>query len=123
MADERDPLAAFDPDVVDAVAADHDLAASGLRDLASRHQESMRDLPGIDDLVYEWRTQFHDDPMVERTETAYYLTVREHVWEEFADALDLSERELGALQALHDRQLHAAVEPSGGGVAIVLTRE
>ncbi|WP_128478807.1 hypothetical protein [Halorussus pelagicus] len=42
-------------------------------------------------------------------ETAYYLAVRSHVWEEFADRMDLTDDELTRLKTLHAEQFAASV--------------
>ena len=116
-----EPLAAF-PDLTDE--AD--------RELVARHQRAVRDLEGVgvDGLVYEYRTQFHRDPLVTQDGTAYYLAVRNHVWDEFADRIDLSDDELARLKALHADQLAASVggdstERTGGanGEPMILTKE
>jgi hypothetical protein len=125
MAETRPPLAAFDDGVFETVAGETATPETALQELATRHQEGVRDHPGVDDIVYEWRNYFHMDPLVLQTETAYVLAVESHVWEEFADRLDASAEELDALKAVHDRQARTLV-PDGGrfesGDAIVLTR-
>lgn len=105
-----DPLAAFDEDVIGAVAAETGVEDVRLRDLLRRHQELVRDLPGVDDLVYEWRKGFPVDPLVERRTDAYYLRLDRPVWPEFAEALGMDERELRAVRTAHARQLAAAVD-------------
>lgn len=120
---DRDPLAAFDDAVVADVARKRDRSPAALRELAARQQESVRDLPGVDDLVYEYRKAFARSPVAERREAAYYLLVPGHVWPEFGAALSLSEAELAALRALHDRQFRAAVgDPDGDRDPLVLVR-
>jgi transposase-like protein len=121
----RDPLAAFDDATVEAVARDHGVAPDRVRALVRRHQELVRRLPGVDDIVYEWRRGFPNDPVVERRPGAYYLSVAEPVWPEFVAALSLDDREASLLQAVHRRQLRAAVggTPTGDRGALVLTRE
>jgi hypothetical protein len=125
MTETCPPLAAFDETVVDAVADETGIRPTRLRELAARHQEEIRDLPGVDDIVYEWRNHFHMDPLVARTGAAYVLAVESHVWEEFDEGLDASGAERDALKALHDRQARA-LAPDGErferGDAIVLTR-
>lgn len=121
----REPLAAFD-DASLAAASDGG-AADRLRALARSHQETVRENPGVDDLVYEWRRAYRHSPLVERTDDAYYLLVESAAWREFGDALDLDEDERDALRALHARQFAAAVgERDGGGYGgyepMVLTR-
>jgi hypothetical protein len=121
----RDPLAAFDDEIIAATSADSDIGKNVLRAIASAHQNGVRDLPGVDDIVYEWRNQFHQDPIVHRTETVYVLAVQSHVWEEFGDALDISAAELDCLKALHDRQARTLVSDTSrfdSDDAVVLTR-
>ncbi|WP_115864883.1 hypothetical protein [Halorussus litoreus] len=117
MAD--DTLAAF-PDVDD----------EDDRELVARHQRAVRDLDGVtvDGLVYEYRTQFHRDPLVTQNETAYFLAVRSHVWDEFAERTDLSDEELARLKELHAEQFAASVggqsgNDRGSGEPMVLTKE
>lgn len=125
----RDELAAFDQSVIDAVADDHGVSAERLTDLVATHQRNVRDLPGVEDIVYEWRNYFHLDPMVARTEAAYYLALPDHVWEEFVEDLALEDGERAALLALHDRQAREDAATAGvdtgrldGDRALVLTR-
>jgi hypothetical protein len=121
----RDPLAPFDEDAFAAVEREHGVAAATLRDLVRRHQRLVRDLPGVDDVVYEWRRFLPNDPVVERRPDAYYLSVAETVWPEYVAALSLDEREAAALRAVHRRQFDASVggRPAGDRGAMVLTRE
>jgi hypothetical protein len=121
----RAPLDAFDDELFTAVASDNDLDADRLRSVAGDHQQGVRDLPGVDDIVYEWRNQFHMDPLVHRTPAAYVLALRDHVWSEFGDRLDLSATELDALRSLHDRQARTLVTDASrfdDADALVLTR-
>ncbi|MFB6305070.1 MAG: hypothetical protein ABEH47_07880 [Haloferacaceae archaeon] len=101
----RDPLAAFDAAAFDAVAFD----AQRLRRLARRHQETVRENPGVDDIVYEWRRAYPHQPLVERTDAAYYLLVEPAAWREFGDALGLDGAARDALRALHARQFAAVL--------------
>ncbi|WP_101297829.1 hypothetical protein [Halegenticoccus soli] len=110
----RDPLAAFDEEVVEAVARDRGVATERLRELLRRQQESVRELPGVDDIVYEWRRAFPRNPLVERRDEAYFLAVPDHVWPEFGDALSLSSAELAALRAVHARQFDASLGGTDG---------
>ena len=121
----RDPLAPFDDAVFAAVAEEFDTSTAALRDLVRRQQEAVRRLPGVDDIVYEWRRGFPNDPVVERRQEAYYLSVADTVWPEFAAALSLDEREATLLRTVHQRQLEATVggSPTGDRGAMVLTRE
>jgi hypothetical protein len=124
MSSQRDPLAPFDEGVVATVADERGMEASAVTTLVERHQQTARDNPGVEDLVYEWRTQFHDDPLVEQTEAAYYLAVREHVFEESGDYLDLNDDELATLKAVHARQVRNAVDGEvGDRDLLLLTRE
>lgn len=119
----RDPLAAFDDDVVASVASDRDLSVERLRELLRRQQESVRSLPGVDDLVYEYRKAFARQPLAERHPDAYFLLVPARVWPEFASALSLSDPELAAVRAVHDRQFRAVVgDHDGDRDALVFTR-
>jgi hypothetical protein len=121
----RDPLAVFDDETLTATSTEYDVDENVLRAIASAHQNGIRDLPGVDDIVYEWRNQFHRDPLVDRTESAYVLAVQGHVWDEFGESLDIDGAELEALMGLHDRQARAAVGDASrfdDDDAIVLTR-
>lgn len=127
--DARDPLAAFDPDLVSAVARETGGDADALRSLVRRHQESVRELPGVADLVYEWRRRF-DDGVVVRTEAVFCCAVRPVVWSEFADALGIDDDERDRLALVHDRQARRTARREGadgsafdGRAAVVLTRE
>ena len=139
-----DPLAAF-PDVAneegdggsdgDERDGDGPDRAETDRELLARHQRAVRNLEGVgvDGLVYEYRTQFHRDPLVAQDATAYYLAVRSHVWSEFADRMDLPADELARLKALHADQFAASVGESRGdgsesadsaeGEPMILTKE
>ncbi|GGL22102.1 hypothetical protein GCM10009037_01820 [Halarchaeum grantii] len=86
------------------VAADTDLSADALRAALGDLQSLASDSPGVasvDDLVYEWRTAFRDDPLVERTPDAYHLAVPARVWADFAERLDWSDAERDAVEAVH----------------------
>ena len=115
MSEPRGPLAGFDDAVVGAVARDRDIDVSELRDLLRRQQRSVRDLPGVDDIVYEWRKAFAREPLLERREDAYLLAVPNHVWPEFAASLSLSDAELLALREVHERQVRTSLRVSEGG--------
>ncbi|MFB6084154.1 MAG: hypothetical protein ABEJ94_07915 [Halorientalis sp.] len=99
-----DLLAPFDDDLLATVAGRHDLDEATLRDLLARHQKQVRENPGVEDIVYEWRSQFHEQPVLQRTEDTYVLRLRAHVWDEFADALDISEADLHAVLDAHEEQ-------------------
>jgi hypothetical protein len=121
----RDPLAPFDDEVFASVASEYGVPESTVRDLVRRHQELVRRLPGVDDVVYEWRKAFPNDPVVERRPDVYYLSVAATVWPEYVTALSLDERDAAVLRAVHRRQLEGSVggHPTGGRGAMVLTRE
>lgn len=119
----RDPLAVFDDGVVEAVAGEVGLAATDLRELLRRHQRQMRELPGAENLVYEWRKTFPWDALVERREDAYLLAVSVSIWPEFGDALDFSEAELDAVKRVHADQLAADADADlGDREALIVTR-
>jgi len=121
----RPPLAAFDDGILATVSDENDIEENALRALATAHQNGVRDLPGVDDIVYEWRNQFHQDPLVHRTESVYVLAIQPHVWDEFGDSLGVTDAELAALRALHDRQARALAGETSrfdADHALVLTR-
>jgi hypothetical protein len=125
MTDVRPPLAAFDDATFDRVSEETGVPADRLRRLARRHQKGVRELPGVEDIVYEWRNHFHMDPMVERREELYVLALPAHVWEEFEDGLDCSSAAFDALKAVHDRQARTLVTDTDRldtDAALVLTR-
>lgn len=126
---DSDPLAAFDEHVLTAVTEETALDGTQLRDALRRHQEHARSLPGVDDLVYEWRRFLPYDPLVHRETRAYYLVFQPSVWSEFGEQLAFSDATLAAVRAVHDRQLRRVfatldVDESvlEGGAAMVLTR-
>jgi hypothetical protein len=80
-----------------------------LSDALVRVQSTVREYPGVDDIVYEYRRAFQFDPLVARHGEAYYLLVPPHVWPEYATAADLSEHELAACRRVHDRVFHAVI--------------
>lgn len=126
---DSDPLAAFDDDIVAAVARETGLSASRLREALRRQQEYARSLPTVDGLVYDWRRALPYDPLVRRDETAYYLVFTPSVWTEFGEQLSFDDETLAATRAVHDRQLGHVLTTHGedrsvvdGGAAMVLTR-
>lgn len=120
-----DLLRTFDDDLVELVAARHEPSVDRLEDLLLTHQEQVRSNPGVEDIVYEWRSQFHEAPVLHQTADAYYLRLRTHVWEEFADALDISEVELAAVLDAHEEQVRreTGAERGDNERFMVLTRE
>jgi hypothetical protein len=128
--DVRDLLAPFDDDIIAAVAERTGTEPAHLRGLLGRHQQSVRDLPGVDNLVYEWRKYLPYDPVVARTETAFHCVVLPEVWGDFADTLDIDDADFERLLAVHDRQARrsaeargASTEPFDGATPMILTRE
>lgn len=104
MTTQREPLAAFDSELLAESVESFALTDSKLEQLLRRHQEGVRELPGVDNIVYEWRTQFHDEPLLHRDEDVYVLALQDHVWGEFADYLGLADIEIDAIQSAHERQ-------------------
>lgn len=96
-------LEPFDTEVIRAVAGENDVAVETLKARLADHQRTMRDTPGIEDLVYEWRKQY-DDPVLARTESMFVLALPPTVWEEYGEYLDLDELVLQALVAAHAEQ-------------------
>jgi 2-hydroxychromene-2-carboxylate isomerase len=125
----RDPLVPFEDRVFDAVAERTGADPATLRALVRRQQETARDRPGIDNLLYEWRKLLPYDPVVARTETAFHCVVLPETWAEFGDALGLDDAAFERLLAVHDRQARRAAEARGestavfdGATPMVLTR-
>jgi hypothetical protein len=117
------PLAPFEDDILAAVADESGVDETALRESLRRHQRTARENPGVDDLVYEWRKYLPYDPLVDRTETAYYCALRVGVWDEYADYLGV---DLTAVMAVHDRQARRVAgerqDRYDGAEAMVLTR-
>lgn len=124
--DERNSLAVFDDDVVSRTAEETGVDADHLREVARNHQQTVRDLPGVEDIVYEWRRMLPKNPLLERRTEAYYLAVDATVWGEYGDALSLSAADFDALRTLHENQLVATLGaeavPDDGRLPLVLTR-
>ncbi|SFG06533.1 hypothetical protein SAMN04488063_1313 [Halopelagius inordinatus] len=124
--DGRDQLVAFDEDVVSRTVDQTSVDAERLRDVAQSHQQMVRELPGVDDIVYEWRRALPKNPLLERRTEAYYLAVDATIWGEYGDALSLSETDFDALRALHENQLAATLGPDSvpddGRLPLVLVR-
>lgn len=118
-ADRAPPVLAIH---VPAVAAETDLAESELRALVGKLNASVTDYPGVSDLVFEYRRAFSHDPLVERADGAYFLLVPPRVWPEFGAALDVDERSIAALRAVHERAFSAGTEfgSRGDWVPLVL---
>lgn len=117
--------AVFDESLVEAAAAANDVDPSELAALIYRHQTSVAALPGVEELVYEWRKHF-DDPLLARTERAYYLAVPDTVWDEFAAHLDVRDAARDALVDVHRRtaasHLDVAPDPPAGDAYVVFDR-
>lgn len=116
----------FDPDLVEAAAEKHGLpvadveaALDDVQGLVAGHRE----VGGVDGLVYEWRTTYRRDPLVERTPARYYLAVEHRVWEDFERRLGLPEAVADAVRAVHARAFRAATAPPEHGVPMVLERD
>jgi hypothetical protein len=126
MTDE--PLRApFDDDVVRTVAAANEIDVEPLETAVTDHQRTMRENPGVEDLVYEWRKQY-DDPVLVRTPELYIVAVPPTVWEEYGAYLDLERELLEALSAVHQEQTVRtdAVDISAvpeGHTALVVARQ
>jgi hypothetical protein len=105
-------LAAFADTSFEAVVAEAGVAVGEprLRRLVADHQQSVRALPGVEDIVYEWRRAFAANPVVLRTDAAYLLVVEPWVWDEFVAALSLTADEATAVRAVHDRQFRRSVD-------------
>jgi hypothetical protein len=125
MPDDADLLAPFDDELLETVAGRHDLSAADLRSLLAAQQRQVRSNPGVEDVVYEWRSQFHERPVLERRADAYVLRLRDHVWDEFADAMDLAEVDLRAVLDAHEEQARAdtGAERDDGEAFMILARE
>jgi len=110
---------------IDEVAAERDVSADRLDAALAALQDLASDSPGVEsveDLVYEWRNAFRDDPLVERTAETYYLTVDERVWRDFASRLDWSDAERDAVEAAHAAAF-AAEHDDTASRPLVLARE
>ncbi|RKS82618.1 hypothetical protein BDK61_1930 [Haloarcula quadrata] len=118
--------APFDDDVVRGVAGTNSVDEERLRDALADHQRTMRENPGVEDLVYEWRKRF-DDAVLHRTPETFFMAVRETVWEEYGAHLGLDDYLLAAVVAVHQEQVlrETAVDSSTideNAVALVVSR-
>jgi hypothetical protein len=104
----REELAAFDDDILQSVGTE--VGADRLADLAREHQAGVRDFPGVDDIVYEWRRGLPRNPLLFRSPAVYVLALPNRVWAEFLDDLETDDPEAEALQELHDRQARRTLE-------------
>ncbi|WP_058995846.1 hypothetical protein [Haloarcula sp. CBA1127] len=119
-------LAPFDDDVVRGVAGTNSVDEEQLRDALADHQRTMRENPGVENLVYEWRKRF-DDAVLHRTPATFFMAVRETVWEEYGTHLGLDDYLLAAVVAVHQEQVlrETAVDSSAideDAVALVVSR-
>jgi len=108
---ERDETRLFDPADVESAAAAFDVDPDRLSHVLARHQRAVEELPGVEDIVYEWRKQY-EDPLLARTETAYYVEMPRTVWDEFGEALAVEEDTLAALIQVHRRTVENACDVS-----------
>jgi hypothetical protein len=97
---DTDPL---EDDVIRAVAEANDVELDPLETAVADHQRTMRENPGVEDLVYEWRKQY-DDPVLLREPDVFVVAVPPTVWDEYGSYLDLEEEVLQALVAVHQEQ-------------------
>lgn len=107
-----DALAPFDQDRLREVAADRGVAVEMLETLVKRHHAHADSMPGVDELVFEWRRFLSYEPLVARTDDAYHLAVEESIWHEFGAQMGLDGETVDALMALHDREARATADDS-----------
>lgn len=100
---DTDLLAPFDEELLRGVAGENDIELDALRDALADHQRAMRDTPGVEDLVYEWRKQY-DDPVLSRTDSVFVVSVPPTVWEQYGEYLDIETPVLRAVIAAHQEQ-------------------
>jgi muconolactone delta-isomerase len=117
--------ACFDAAVVESVAAETDRTVDEVAGALGAVQRVVSNYGSlsVDDVVYEWRSQFHQDPLVAQTPTAYYLDVQEHVWEDVGARAEICNGELAGVRRVHAAQFGSDVgdEPPAG--AMVLAKE
>ena len=124
--DEATLLAPFDDEVVRGVAGTNSVDEEQLRSALADHQRTMRENPGVEDLVYEWRKRF-DDAVLHRTPETFFIAVRESVWAEYGAHLGIDDYLLAAVVAVHQEQVlrETAVDSSDidtDAVALVASR-
>lgn len=122
-----DPLEPFDPERLREVAAERGVTVDALERLVARHHAHADSMPGVDELVFEWRRFLGYDPLVARTDDAYHLAVDESVWREFGAQMGVDDEAVETLMTLHDRQARAAADdgstaPYDRRAAMVLAR-
>lgn len=76
----------------------------------------------VDDIVYEWRTRHHRDPLVGRTSSVYYLDVRAHVWDDVLERADLAPDTAAGVRAVHETQFASDRDEDVPDGAMVLAR-
>lgn len=117
--------ALFDREHVETAAADHDLDPETVSTALANHQSSVEELPGVENIAYEWRKQY-DEPLIRRTQTAYYVAVPAQIWDEFADALELDDVTSAAVIEVHRLTVTAACDvspdPTDGVAYVALDR-
>jgi len=123
---ETDLLSPFDDEVIRGVAGTNNVDEEQLRAALADHQRTMRDNPGVEDLVYEWRKRF-DEAVLHRTSETFFMAVRETVWQEYGTHLGLDEYLLAAVVAVHQEQVlrETAIDSDAideDAVAIVVSR-
>jgi len=100
---DDDLLEPFDLAVIRTTAQHNDIEERELRDALAHHQRTMRETPGVEDLVYEWRKQY-DDPVLVRSPDLFILALPPTVWEQYADHLEFEDETLAAVTAVHQEQ-------------------
>jgi hypothetical protein len=103
--ENRDPLAVFDDDLLATVAAERDVSVADLRKLVGRHQRRTRDVPGVEERVYDWRSRWPFDPLEVRTDATYYPAIPPGVWEGFGEQMGLDDAAPALIATAHDRQV------------------
>lgn len=115
----------FEADVLASAAAARDVDEDDLASVVARHQERVEELPGVENLAYEWRKQY-ESPLIERTPGAYFLAVPAWVWDEFGESLDIRDATLDALTEVHRRtavsRTDVTPQPSEQMTYVVLDR-
>lgn len=100
-----DGVLAFDADLLEEVAGERPVSRETLADALERLQRTAEHHIGVDGLVYDWRNAFEADPVFGRRSDAYELVVEPRVWRDFADRCRFDEELLGAVMAVHARQI------------------
>jgi len=118
----------FDDRTVSRLADTLGVREADLAESARSVQAAVAEYPGVtvDGLVYEWRQAFADDPLVERTPTAWVLRVPERVWNDVTDRAGVRADVEPALRALHGTETPEDVEETeptdAERVTLVLSR-